>query len=559
MKGARIVLTRRDLMKLGLMSFPVLDWGPSVALARTNAGKGGDAVTSPPTRPFVVELPIPPVAQPVQKLDVAPDPAAHQRFFEFPPRLFYEIHQKETKHSFHPDLPENLIWGFDGIFPGPTFHARYGEPIIVRFCNDLPANHVGFGIPETSTHLHNAHTASESDGFPTDFFFSGQCKDNHYPNIYAGGDPREALGTLWYHDHRVDFTTQNVYKGLVGFYLLFDELDSGHEEDWNPGLGLPSGDFDVPLAFADKAFTPDGQVFFDAFNFDGILGDKFTVNGVIQPFFKVARRKYRFRLLDAGPSRFYQFFLSKGQPGKTSELFTLIANDGNLLPAPLAIQSVQLGVANRMDVIIDFSNYKIGDQLFLENRWEQTNGRGPTGKILPMGDAILRFDVDRDAPDHSRVPSKLRELPPINLKEVATERSWVFARDQGAWVVNGKFFNVNEIRANPQQGTAEIWTLKNGGGGWSHPIHIHMEEFQILTRNGEPPAPHEVSRKDVVILGPGDEVRVFIRFRDWVGRYPTHCHNTVHEDHAMMFRWDLIDRNGDNRPSPRVFGTRTLP
>src|SRR5713226_1591351 len=114
-------------MKLGLMSFPVLNWGPSVALARTNAGKGGDAVTSPPTRPFVVELPIPPVAQPVQKLDVAPDPAAHQRFFEFPPRLFYEIHQKETKHSFHPDLPENLIWGFDGIFPGPTFHARYGR------------------------------------------------------------------------------------------------------------------------------------------------------------------------------------------------------------------------------------------------------------------------------------------------------------------------------------------------------------------------------------------------------------------------------------------------
>src|SRR3989449_7565797 len=147
-KGARIVLTRRDLMKLGLMSFPVLDWGPSVALARTNAGKGSDAVTSPPTRPFVVELPIPPVAQAVQTLEPAPDPAAHQRYSEFPPRVFYEIHQKEAKHSFHPDLPENLIWGFDGIFPGPTFHARYGEPIIVRFYNDLPANHVGFGFPK---------------------------------------------------------------------------------------------------------------------------------------------------------------------------------------------------------------------------------------------------------------------------------------------------------------------------------------------------------------------------------------------------------------------------
>src|SRR5207245_8307737 len=102
----------------------------------------------------------------------------------------------------------------------------------------------------------------------------------------------------------------------------------------NPGLGLPSGDFDVPLAFADKAFTPDGQVFFDAFNFDGILGDKFTVNGVIQPFFKVARRKYRFRLLDAGPSRFYEFFLMTGT-GQSVPFTYYIANAGNLLPATL--------------------------------------------------------------------------------------------------------------------------------------------------------------------------------------------------------------------------------
>ena len=116
----------------------------------------------------------------------------------------------------------------------------------------------------------------------------------------------------------------------------------------------------------------------------------------------------------------------------------------------------------------------------------------------------------------------------------------MFGDDNGGWTVNGKFFNVNEVRAAPQQGTAEIWVLQNDGGDWSHPIHIHMEEFQILSRNGQPPPPHEVSRKDVVILGPDDEVRVFIRFRDFLGRYPTHCHNLVHEDHAMMFRWDVV-------------------
>jgi len=99
---------------------------------------------------------------------------------------------------------------------------------------------------------------------------------------------------------------------------------------------------------------------------------------------------------------------------------------------------------------------------------------------------------------------------------------------------------LNEVRAAPKQGTAEIWVLENGGGGWSHPIHIHLEEFQILSRNGQPPSPVEVARKDVVELGPGDEVRVFMRFRDFLGKYPAHCHNTVHEDHAMMFRWDVV-------------------
>jgi len=197
-------------------------------------------------------------------------------------------------------------------------------------------------------------------------------------------------------------------------------------------------------------------------------------------------------------------------------------------------------VAARADVIIDFSNYRIGDQIFLLNRLEQDNGRGPTGKILDPGTPILQFDVDRDAPDPSRVPDTLRPLPEIDLAQVARVRRWEFKRHQGAWAVNNKFFDVNEVRATPKQGTAEIWVLKNGGGGWSHPIHIHLEEFQILSRNGRPPAPVEVARKDVVELGPGDEVEVFMRFRDFLGKYPAHCHNTVHEDHAMMFRWDVV-------------------
>ena len=497
--------------------------------------------SSPPTTPFVEALPIPPWAEPVAALDPPPNPNAHQRYNEFLPRVFYDVSMEEALHSFHPQLPPNRIWGFDGIFPGPTFVAGYGEPILVRFRNNLPPDHVGYGIPSVITHLHNAHTASESDGFAFDYYEVGAYKDHHYANVLAGydafrpmGDVREALGTLFYHDHRADFTAPNVYKGLSGFYLLFDARDSGAEDDTYPGaFRLPSGEYDVPLMFADKRFSPDGQLFFDQFDLDGFIGDKYTVNGKIQPFFKVARRKYRFRMLDSGPSRFYEFFLSNGQS------FTQISNDGNLLPAPLVRPSIRLGVAERVDVIVDFTNARIGDQIFLQNRLKQSSGRGPDGLESP-GTPVLRFDVDRDAPDPSRVPTTLRTLPPVDTSSAVATRTWSFDERNGSWTINGRLFDGNRVDARVKKGTAEIWVLRNERRNWSHPVHIHFEEFQIISRNGNRPPADEVSRKDVVRLAPGEEVRIFMRFRDFVGRHLMHCHNTIHEDHAMMIRWDIV-------------------
>ncbi|MGK3988789.1 multicopper oxidase domain-containing protein [Sorangium sp. So ce136] len=547
-------LTRRDLIKMGLIAGS----GYLVTKSGLSARAALSASTSPPTEPFVQPLLIPPVAQ---RAPLTPAPgelrvageaprAAHQFWSRFLPRRTYELEATEFQHRFHPQLPANTAWGWGGTVPARTIMARYGEPIVVRFRNRLPtvAAHRGFGRPELTTHLHNLHTATESDGFPTDFYATGLFKDHHYLNAFAGfdtprfaplGDPSEALGTLWYHDHRVDFTSQNVYRGLAGFYLLFDELDSGDEQDRNPrALRLPSGEFDVPLMVTDRVFDEEGQLFFDLFNLDGILGDKFVVNGRIQPFFKVARRKYRFRILNAGPSRFYEFFLSNRLP------FTIISSDGNLLPSPVTSRSVRVAVAERVDVVVDFSDTNIGDRIILENRLEQDDGRGPTGDILGAGrgNAVLRFDVDRDAPDPSRVPAVLRPLPAIDVAEAAAVRVWEFDRRRGAWAINDRFFDVNVVRASPRRNTAEIWILRNDSGGWSHPVHIHLEEFRILSIDGEPPPARLAGRKDVVEIGRanGSEVRLFMRFRDFVGRYPMHCHNTVHEDHAMMLRWDVV-------------------
>src|SRR6267378_948850 len=175
---------------------------------------------SPATRPFMQQLPIPTALQPTT-LNPAPTQSAniaageapradHQRWNEFLPQKQYAIHTRPAKVLFHPDLPQSYVWGFNGQVQGPTILERYGEPVVVRFYNDLNANHTGPGVPEITVHLHNGHTALESDGFAGDFFGTGLFKDNHYVNIYAGydnspqtlGDPHEAQYTYWYHDHR---------------------------------------------------------------------------------------------------------------------------------------------------------------------------------------------------------------------------------------------------------------------------------------------------------------------------------------------------------------------
>ncbi|MCJ7799777.1 MAG: multicopper oxidase domain-containing protein [Polaromonas sp.] len=449
--------------------------------------------------------------------------------------------------------------------------ARYGEPAIVRIYNNLPSNSVGFGSPEISTHLHNLHCSSESDGFPGDYYSAtnfgpnltgaGGYKDHLYPHCFAGydqltatnGDPREALGTLWYHDHRDGFTSPNVYKGLTGMYLLFDDIDSGNERDTNPkALRLPSGvgKYDIPLVFQDKQFDSSGYLFLDPFENDGVLGNKFCVNGKIQPFFKVERRKYRFRLLDGGPSRFYEFYLTT--PDHVVQSFSFIASDGNSLPSPLTMRMVPLAPAERADIVIDFSKYDTGTSLFLVNRLVHTDGKGPeganvntrnaSGLLTKRGTQILRFDIG-NAPalaDVSQVPALLRALPDIDLKQVVKTRRFEFDKTNEVWTVNGQIYNGEKATVEPKMGTAEIWVLE-GKGSWHHPVHIHFEEGRILTRNGRQAPPHERGRKDVYVLAPGEVVRVFIRFRDFTGKYMMHCHNTIHEDHAMMIRYDIVE------------------
>ncbi len=593
----RPTLRRRDLLAMGLVAGGA-GVGDPRAMLRFLCPPDGEppdlATPSPPARPFVTPLYVPPVLEAVEALEPPPDPRAHQRYLEFAPKKLYETFEQEFVWQYHVDEPYasgSLSWGFNGATPGPVIHARYGEPILVRRHNQLPpvgVSQVSFALPSTTQHLHNGHTASESDGEPQDWIDTGEFWDHHYANFPSGNDPLQKLTTLWYHDHRMDFTATNVYAGLDGFYLLFDEEDSGDENDPNPlAWRLPSGKYDVPLILHDVMFQANGQVRWNPFNTDGILGDRFTVNRKIQPFFQVEQRKYRFRIVNGGPSRFYQLFLSTGEP------FVVVTGDGNFLPEPIRATSLYLSVAQRVDVILDFSKHAVGDTITLVNRLEQTNGKGPSGRKLDPGDGIMQFQVVAcPAGDPSRIPDRFRPVPRIDLSKVRRHRTWDFDYDGGLWTVNGKVFDPNRVDAGVEIETAEIWTFRNAGNSWSHPVHCHFTEFLILEINGRAYAPSFLQtsggrrdqfeslldasdpvrprietfmggpRRDVATLLPGDEIKVYFEFHDFLGKYVMHCHNVVHEDHAMMVRWDIVEPGKGflgSRPAFKVTGEPPAP
>jgi FtsP/CotA-like multicopper oxidase with cupredoxin domain len=603
-------LKRRDLLKMGLLTSAGMLIPKKGLSARPLTSAGfvvNDDPNSPPTTPFVENMPRLFVMPTSTALTPAPTPVPntaageartvnHQAFAEFPPQRFYEMSQQTGLVNMAPvgELPAQPIWGFapvvNGVVgptmtPGPMIVERYGVlgspgagSVLVRQRNNLPVNNGGFGLPSVTTHLHNGHTPPESDGFPCFFQERGQFYDYHYPNVLAGvksthpgvGDIKEAMHTLWYHDHRIDHTSENTYKGLAGTYILFNEFDTGDE---TTGFRLPSfGDgqnpatsFDIYMVFNDKVFDDQtGLLAFDLFNFDGILGDKFLVNGKINPVLHVSPRRYRFRWLNTGPSRFYQFFLTNAANNSTLPFYQ-ISTDGNLMERPVKVNSSRVSVAERVDVVVDFTGMA-GKTFYIENRLEQEDGRGPTGDVLAagQGNKILKIVVDGPvvADNSVNFDTAIPALPagqpyfygfPNTNDAPRITRTFRFERGNGQWQVNGKLVgDCDDIRFAIKRNSVEKWVFQNNSGGWQHPIHMHFEEFQTLNINGNAPSNSGIiqrGRKDVFRLEHNMQTTIYFRFRDFVGKLPIHCHNVVHEDHAMMVLLEMNDV-GDNKTNP---------
>lgn len=386
---------------------------------------------------------------------------------------------------------------FGGTFVGPTIRAKTGRPVRITYTNQLDV--------ESNVHLHGGHVPHVSDGYPMDVIAPGQSRTYDYPNTQQGA-------TLWYHDHAHHIEAENVYFGLHGFYIIEDDAESG--------LGLPTGQYDVPIMLRDAQLDASGNLVFPSPPWDR---NTILANGVVTPYFQVAARKYRFRLLNSATNE-RTFRLTLGG----AEL-TQIASDGGLLPAPVRRSEIVLGPAERAEVVVDFSGQSVGSSLVLYD----------------VSGPVLRFDVTRTASDTSKVPAKLRALPA--LPPATVERDVVFKFDisgtDPVGDINGKPFDPNRVDFKVKRGTTEIWRIKNDDVDLAapHTFHLHLEQFRVLDRDGAPPTLDDAGRKDTVFVAPGETVRIQVTFTEFLGKYVYHCHYLEHSSMGMMAQMEIVE------------------
>jgi spore coat protein A, manganese oxidase len=473
---------------------------------------------APLPKPYAVPLPVPDMARPSRR--------THDTDY-------YEITAREATAQILPGLPTRIL-SYGGTFPGPTIASRSGRRTVVRHTNRLDFPMV--------VHLHGGHTPQESDGYPTDLILPqdgegpATASMPHMGDTHAADQGRLTRGsfaytypmqqraaTLWYHDHRMDFTGATVYRGLAGFHLIHD----GEEE----GLPLPDGDKDIPLMITDRAFAADGSFRYPSVDptlehtpgvrepyMEGVLGDVILVNGAPWPEMEVTASRYRFRFLNASNARRYQLALDPApREGKS---FTQVGSDGGLLATPIGHDTIVIAQAERFDVVVDFSSYPVGSTVRLTNRLgEQASTR-----------RVMRFRVTRTERDDSHVPARLSEIEVLDPRQATVHRHFDFARmdvnGRQMWAINGKAFDPARTDAAPRLGQVERWRFTTDV---HHPIHVHLDPFQVAGGG-----PYTNGWKDTVDVHPAHSVDVLVRFNDYTGTFLMHCHNLEHEDMSMM-------------------------
>jgi spore coat protein A, manganese oxidase len=488
MKDPRGLFNRRQILKgallagAGMAAWPLLN-------------RGAKAVASPSLTPYVNRLPVPSVLQPNAIAN-----GVHQ----------YTVQMTQFARQVHRDLPPTTLWGYNGTWPGPTIEARTGQPIDVKWVNNLPSTHLlepaydvtmhGADLNEPHSrsvvHLHGIKVLPESDGYPEAWYSSNwkqtgpffTSKVYHYPND-------QPATNLWYHDHTLGITRLNVYTGLQGFYFIRDKVEAA--------LNLPSGPYEIPLLLQDRMFNADGSLLYPTV-FGGthnvwipeFFGDVACVNGVAFPYLDVEPRKYRFRLLNGSNSRFYHLTLVDAA-GNAGPVFNQIGTDGGFLPAPVRQTDLLMAPAERFDLILDFSGAEGKVFTLLNDAPAPFPGGGQID--LPQ---IMQFRVTKrlSGRDTSSLPARLAPISLIPPSAAAQQRYIMLSeadRDSDGYPIIGELGGspLNATATNPTGGArwddpvtetphvgdTEIWNLVNITTD-GHPIHVHLVQFQVLER-----------------------------------------------------------------------------
>ena len=522
-------------------------------------------------------------AKTVSQLPVNKFPAPYTRPFSVPPVIdarngeTVNLVQSAAQVEIIPGL-KTTIFGYHEAgkpvtTPGPTIHARRGKPINVFHKNEIDRATDGVPRPPwntydpwTSTHLHGSASKPQYDGYASDITKVGQTKHYAYPN-------KQDSRTLWYHDHGVHHTAENAYMGLAAQYHLHDEVEDnlkipkwvfGREPFDAKGV---LQQFDVPFVLADKMFAADGQFRYDDAGHTGLWGDVILVNGVAWPNIKVLPRKYRFRVLNAALSRGFRLQLGDGKIP-----LNVIGTDGGLMPAVKQSAQVRIGMAERYEIVIDFSKYTAGQKVELRNLGvPNSTDYDNTGKIAqfevqaaptdPAGQALMAENNELPAVNAMYALNPNKDVWELTEAQAVGTTTLEVVRTNGVWQIhavdaNNKTTdytwediiesNYKAVVSNPKLGDVQIWNITNKSGGWFHPVHIHLVDFKILSRNGKPAFDFEQGPKDVVYVGENESIKAVMRFgsptdNEVTGRYMIHCHNLPHEDHDMMTQFRVGD------------------
>jgi len=465
------------------------------------------------------------------------------------------------------------------------------------------------------THLHGGHNREESDGYPEAWYlpaaanipagyatvgsFYDQFKAEflaRYGATWAPGtatfqyENDQLASTLWFHDHTLGMTRLNVYAGPSGFYLLrggASDLPAGVLPGPAPKLGDPPGTryYEIPIVVQDRSFNADGSLFYPpsrAF-FDGFAGpyipdsdispifnpeffaNTMVVNGRTWPTLQVEPRRYRFRFLNGCNSRFVILKLVTNpqarRPARPAMPFWQIGTEGGFLPSPVQLDQLLMGLAERADVIVDFTGMRPGTQIYLINEApDEPFGGGDVERDFEAADPattgqVMKFVVGTLTTPDTSVPPNQLTLPSFTPLGAATTTRQVSLNEEDSAVLegvgpraallgtmaNGTPVHLgwdDGITENPALGATEVWEMFNFTED-AHPIHIHEVQFQVVNRQpmdsskSRPPESWESGFKDTVIAYPGEITRVKALF-DQAGRFVWHCHIVEHEDNEMM-------------------------